>query len=121
LNKYIEYRNSFLEENNISNFEYLWVNKYSKNIRLSYKGIQNMVNSTLNKANIEDKSPHSLRHTALSNAVQNGVDLRTVQDIAGHSSITTTQRYMHVLNEGKKNFANAMNNVSRNFGAIVTG
>jgi integrase len=38
---------------------------------------------------------HDLRHTALTRLVLNGTDLRTVKDIAGHSSLKTTQRYLH--------------------------
>ena len=38
---------------------------------------------------------HDLRHTALTRLVLTGTDLRTVKDIAGHSSLKTTQRYLH--------------------------
>ena len=40
-------------------------------------------------------TPHDLRHTALSRLVAEGVDVRTVQDFAGHESIQTTMRYLH--------------------------
>lgn len=41
-------------------------------------------------------SLHSLRHTYISHLVMQGVDVRTVQYLAGHSTITTTERYMHL-------------------------
>jgi integrase len=40
-------------------------------------------------------TPHDLRHTALTRLIADGVDVRTVQAIAGHESLTTTYRYLH--------------------------
>jgi integrase len=47
------------------------------------------------KAKLPKVRFHDLRHTALTRLIQCGVDVRTVQDIAGHSSVKTTQRYLH--------------------------
>ena len=44
-------------------------------------------------------SPHKLRHTSATLMLQNGVDVRTIMDVLGHSSLSTTQRYTHVAND----------------------
>jgi integrase len=45
---------------------------------------------------------HSLRHTYISRLVMAGVDIRTVQELAGHRTITMTMRYAHLAPEHKK-------------------
>ena len=59
-----------------------------------------MVKVSLKKAGLDaDKySSHKLRHTAATLMLQNGVDVRTLQELLGHDNLNTTQIYTHVDN-----------------------
>jgi site-specific recombinase XerD len=68
--------------------------------RMSREAIHSMVKNTLLKAGLDrDKySAHKLRHTAATLMLQNGVDVRTLQEVLGHEHLNTTQIYTHVDN-----------------------
>lgn len=67
-----------------------------------YVDIKKSFHKVLQKANIENFRFHDLRHTVATRLVEKGIDLIVVQDILGHSKVSTTQRYAHPVPERKQ-------------------
>lgn len=68
---------------------------------LTPRSIQRLIHKYATLAGITHRvTPHTLRHAFATDLLRNGADIRSVQTMLGHASITTTQIYTHVTNEG---------------------
>lgn len=71
--------------------------------RLTTRSVENIVQKAVTQAGLDPKySPHKLRHTAATLMLNNGVDIRTLQDVLGHENLGTTQIYTHISDANMK-------------------
>lgn len=96
LNKYLNNSRNLIKDSNLS--EYLILNLNGK--KLTDRSVRNIINKYMNKTSIQKHvSPHTLRHTFATHLLDNGADLKAVQELLGHADLGTTQIYTHISNE----------------------
>ena len=75
-----------------------------ESLRLTVRSVERMIKKYVANSGISvDATPHTLRHTYATGLLQEGADLRSVQELLGHSSVSTTQIYTHITNRQLKN------------------
>lgn len=90
-----------------SHKKYVFLNRFGK--KLSRDMVFKIVKQLAAQAGIEKRiSPHTFRHSCASHLIQGGADIRDVQAILGHNSITTTELYTHLDMKYLKTVANKM-------------
>ncbi len=78
------------------------VDFYNSEVGKPFVGLKAGFALARNKAGISDVTWHTLRHTFVSRLVNSGVDIVTVKELLGHSSISVTMRYAHTNIESKR-------------------
>lgn len=102
---YGEYAEEVLKEymktHERKNHNYLFVN--SRGGKLTDRGVRYIIDNIMSKLSVKTHvTPHVLRHTFATDMLNNGCDIKVVQELLGHSSLKATEIYTHVTNEHLK-------------------
>lgn len=95
LRRYLNASRPVLVTGAVSDSGYLFLNRYGN--PLNVRSIRRLMDKYLAQTAITKAvSPHTLRHSFATHLLNNGADLRTVQELLGHSSLSSTQLYTHI-------------------------
>ena len=102
LEEYINNHRSLMLKGN--SCDYVFLNNHGK--KMTRQGFFKIIKKIAKDVGINSEiSPHTLRHSFASHLLKYGADLRTIQELLGHSDISTTQVYTHIANEElRKNY-----------------
>ena len=99
LKTYMDEYRLYLLKDKVS--EYVFINNFGS--RISRQGFFKILKKICDDNGINKSvSPHTLRHSFATHLLNNGADIRVIQELLGHSNLTTTQIYSHLVNEKVK-------------------
>ena len=106
IKKYLPLRDLYIKKFNINSKKFL-VNETGR--FMNRQDVYNFIHSLGKKIN-KNISPHTLRHSFATHLLENGADLRIVQELLGHSDVSTTQLYTHISKKRLKDVYFNINN-----------
>lgn len=109
LKKYLKCRDLIVLEKKLSDTKILFLKSDGK--QLSRQDVYNFIRAQGERIH-KHISPHTLRHSFATHLLENGADLRVVQELLGHSDVSTTQLYTHITKKRLKEVYFAINNRS---------
>ena len=109
LKKYLKFRDTIVAKYNLTSSKDLFIKEDGK--KLTRQDVYTFIRKQGEKIH-KHISPHTLRHSFATHLLENGADLRVVQELLGHSDVSTTQLYTHITKKRLKEVYFAINNGS---------
>jgi integrase/recombinase XerD len=110
MKRYLKGSRPFIAKN--THYDELFLNRHG--VPISRVGLWKIIKKYALKSGIKKNlKPHTLRHSFATHLIQNGADLRSVQEMLGHSDISTTQIYTHLDNSQLKSTHNKNHPINR--------
>jgi integrase/recombinase XerD len=82
------------------------------NERMSHRNVQKLIKSAARKAGIDKEvHPHTLRHSLATHLLESGENIRKIQELLGHASLSTTQLYTHITTGELKKIKNPLDSL----------